>query len=527
MAPFSQRLADIQKEDYISGRPPFVCTIDRFARSRSGHWIRSGLKILLTAASTIPPKNGLRFIMQQHTINGAGTGRVTRILPVHRLNRPQSDLDLKRQWELEHSQGSPEAKALLEASEALRTSDYPVAFPTETVYGLGADATRSAAVRGIYKAKQRPSDNPLIVHFSSIEHLERLLKPVPLEGQHVESQHENETLIPKIYEPLITRFWPGPLTIILPNPPHSPLAPEVTSNLTTFGARMPSAPLARLLIELADRPLAAPSANASTKPSPTTAQHVYSDLQGRVDLILDGGPCGVGVESTVVDGLSFPPAILRPGGVGIEELRACPGWENVRIGYQDGALQGKAAPRAPGMKYRHYSPKAKVVLFEPGQNTDSVAQRVAQDIPGNVEPENNPSPWSIGVVRTQVWKKGLDMNISSPGATTRLDKDSNQTLTNSPPSSSSSDPISHIRVLPSNACDNTKTSTHLIDMFDIDLGRDPSNIARGLFSALRDLDELGVSTIYVEGISDTEGDLSAAVMNRLRKAAEEEIKAAP
>lgn len=465
-------------------------------------------------------------MMQEHTINGAGVGRVTRILPVHRLNRPQSDSDLQKQWAVEHEQGTSQSKALLEASEALRTSDFPVAFPTETVYGLGADATRSAAVRGIYKAKQRPSDNPLIVHFSSIEHLKRLLNtPAPGE-QHAESEHETKNPIPKIYESLIARFWPGPLTIILPNPPHSPLAPEVTSNLTTFGARMPSAPLARLLIQLADRPLAAPSANASTKPSPTTAQHVFADLEGRVDLILDGGPCGVGVESTVVDGLSHPPAILRPGGVGIEELRTCPGWEDVRIGYQDGALQGKAAPRAPGMKYRHYSPKAKVVLFEPGQNTDSVSRRVIQDIPGNVELENRPAPWSIGVVRAGAWRKGLGMTILSPSdAGARLNTCSNHTTTVSPPSSSPNNPTSHIRVLLPTAC-QSKSRPQSIDIFDIDLGHDPSNIARGLFSALRDLDERNVSTIYVEGISDTEGDLSAAVMNRLRKAAEEEIKTA-
>ncbi|KAL1998791.1 hypothetical protein VTN02DRAFT_5558 [Thermoascus thermophilus] len=251
----------------------------------------------------------------------AAPPRPTRILTVQRLSKgPEAGQSLSEWWAAERSRGTPEAAAIAEAADALRTSDVPVAFPTETVYGLGADATRSTAVRGIYRAKQRPSDNPLIVHVDSLSMLRRLLHPATTPAGPVEPDG-----IPPIYTPLIERFWPGPLTIILPNPPGSLLAREVTSNLPTFGVRMPSSPLARLLIHVADRPLAAPSANASTKPSPTTAQHVYHDLHGRIDLILDGGPCGVGVESTVVDGLTDPPVILRPGGIGIEELRSCPG----------------------------------------------------------------------------------------------------------------------------------------------------------------------------------------------------------
>lgn len=419
--------------------------------------------------------------------------------------------------------GSPESKNLLEAAEALRSTDTPVAFPTETVYGLGAVATRSAAVQGIYKAKQRPSDNPLIVHVCSREQLQKILRPSgPPAGAdgttHTPADTETGS-IPPIYETLISRFWPGPLTIILPNPPQSPLAPEVTSNLPTFGVRMPSSDLARLLIYLADEPLAAPSANASTKPSPTTAQHVHTDLHGRIDIILDGGPCGVGVESTVVDGLSDPPAILRPGGIGIEEIRTCKGWENVRIGYNDGAQRGKEAPRAPGMKYRHYSPKAKVVLFEAGQGQDSVAKKVQQDLGCG---QSGGDVKRIGVARTRLWKTGLGL-IQQNGAGSRNSTTGTDSNDLAEPSSSTVSArqiapltLAHTQILGLN---NNTT-----EMYDVSLGVEAESIARGLFSALRTLDERGVDIIYVEGISDTEGDLSAAIMNRLRKAAEVEMK---
>ncbi|KAK4144939.1 Threonylcarbamoyl-AMP synthase, partial [Dichotomopilus funicola] len=215
---------------------------------------------------------------------------------------------------------------LREAAHLLRTSAIPVAFPTETVYGLGADATRSDAVRGIYTAKGRPSDNPLIVHVCDLDMLRGLVRPgwtrkTTNPGTESGPEEEDDP-IPAIYHPLIRAFWPGPLTILLPlpaptitpTPTTNPLAPEVTSTLPTFGARLPSSSLARTLIRLTSRPLAAPSANASTRPSPTTAQHVYDDLHGKIELVLDGGACEVGVESTVVDGLCVPPVVLRPGG---------------------------------------------------------------------------------------------------------------------------------------------------------------------------------------------------------------------
>ncbi|KAG5289340.1 translation initiation protein Sua5 [Histoplasma ohiense] len=486
-------------------------------------------------------RNGLPGKTPKEINRNAGD-RVTCVFPVHSLNFPIQDTTkaLVEKWTVENDRGNPEAKVLLEAAEALCTSDIPVAFPTETVYGLGADATRSAAVQGIYKAKQRPSDNPLIVHVSSREQLQRLLQPhssSSSQGDYCSRTEGSQqggkgSFIPPIYEPLISKFWPGPLTIILPNPTPSPLAPEVTSTLRTFGVRMPSSPVARLLIYLADRPLAAPSANASTKPSPTTAQHVYADLQGRINMILDGGPCGVGVESTVVDGLLYPPAVLRPGGIGIEEIRACPGWENVQIGYKDGALQGKEVPRAPGMKYKHYSPKAKVVLFEAGQDVEAVKSKLLRDLSvaagreGHGGEKITSSIPRVGIVRAKLWKMGLgitgtDCDISD-GATGSEASSISNTFTD-PLDSSSPVTLYHptcLRLVPSVDLDVVTP----IELFDIDIGPDTDSIARGLFSALRGLDEKNVSIIYVEGISDTEGDLAAAIMNRLRKAAEEEIR---
>ncbi|KAF2211212.1 hypothetical protein CERZMDRAFT_43815 [Cercospora zeae-maydis SCOH1-5] len=355
---------------------------------------------------------------------------------------------------------SLDAQYLQQAANDLKTSDVPVAFPTETVYGLGADATRSDAVKGIYKAKQRPSDNPLIVHFHSLLQLRSLLHG------HASSEANGvgEDPIPAIYHSLISRFWPGPLTIILPNPDNSPLAPEVTAGLRTFGARMPRHPLALALLSLADVPIAAPSANASTKPSPTAAEHVAYDLNGRISTILDGGTCDVGVESTVVDGISQqPPVVLRPGGISLEQIRSCSGWEDTQIGYKDISEKG-TQPRAPGMKYRHYSPKATVVLFEAGK-----------------------SPPSGDELKARI------------GAQARIGL-----------------------VAPTKHRASIAGST--VEVLDVALGANTGNIARGIFSALRVLDREDVDAIFVEGIDDNEGSLAAAVMNRLRKAAEVRVE---
>ena len=392
--------------------------------------------------------------------------------------------------------------SLQEAAAYLRTSDNPVAIPTETVYGLAADATRSASTKGIYAAKGRPSDNPLIVHVCDLEMLRSLL-----DGTTTSSPEEDP--IPARYKPLIDRFWPGPLTLLMPNPSPSKLAPEVTARLPSFGARMPSTPLALSLIKLAGVPLAAPSANASTKPSPTTAQHVKHDLDGKIELILDGGPCAVGVESTVVDGLCDPPAVLRPGGVGIDELRTCPGWENVVKAYEDHGYDGKSAPRAPGMKYKHYSPKARVVLYEATckEGSDGITPSDAQtacsssmengDVAGSAN--GRPTRKKIGIIRTQRWKQGAGLRSDKLRLAT-------------------GEPGTSYDVLEGHLVDGSGEVVG--ELLDIDLGRDTRRIAQGLFWALRELDQRGADIIFVDGIED-EIDIAGAVMNRLRKAASE------
>ncbi|WP_156272448.1 L-threonylcarbamoyladenylate synthase [Neomoorella glycerini] len=216
-----------------------------------------------------------------------------------------------------------------------------VAFPTETVYGLGANALDGRAVRRIFRAKGRPADNPLIVHIASFRDVQDLVAYLP----------PRTTL-------LMQRFWPGPLTLVLP---RSDLIPDiVTAGLDTVGIRMPSHPVAQALIRVARLPIAAPSANISGRPSPTTGQHVLKDLRGKIDAVVDGGPATVGVESTVLDLTTPVPTILRPGGVTYEDLKAVLG--EVAI---DPAVRGSqvAQPRAPGMKYKHYAPRGEVYLI--------------------------------------------------------------------------------------------------------------------------------------------------------------------
>ncbi|KAK3904619.1 translation factor [Staphylotrichum tortipilum] len=385
-------------------------------------------------------------------------------------------------WEVPSASSSSEVLAPLhEAAHLLRTTSVPVAFPTETVYGLGADATRSPAVRGIYAAKGRPSDNPLIVHVSDLTMLRGLLSPSP--------SPEGVDPIPAIYHPLISRFWPGPLTILLPLPSPSPLAAEVTSTLPTFGARLPASALARTLISLTGAPLAAPSANASTRPSPTAAQHVCDDLQGRIELVLDGGACAVGVESTVVDGLCSPPVVLRPGGVGVEEIRGCAGWEGVQRAYKDGS-EGEEKPRAPGMKYKHYSPRARVVLFEAGGR------------PGREVVEG---AGAVGVVRTGGWSMAGGLGCSG--------------LEEVKAAEGQGEVDAGFVVMEGLLVDGEGKATGA-RLLDVDLGGDVKGVAHGLFAVLRELDRLGADVILVEGVSDGD-DLAAAVMNRLRKAASE------
>lgn len=435
----------------------------------------------------------------------------TNILPVDptklgKITFEKSANDLIDSWNLEYTEGKDYA-SLRRAADELVKSDTPVGFPTETVYGLGADATRSSAVKAIFAAKGRPADNPLIVHIHSLTQLRKLLSG-SLGGTIAATPLSDSDPIPKIYRPLIERFWPGPLTIILPTPANSILAPEVTTGLSTFGARMPRSILALSLLRLCDRPLAAPSANASTRPSPTAAEHVFDDLQGKIHTIIDGGPCEVGVESTVVDGLTGQPTILRPGGVTVEDLRQCPGWENVAIGYKDKQEGAGAKPRAPGMKYRHYSPKARVVLFEAGAGKPTFTEFKTHKI--------------IGVIRTKAWEHAL--GYSSNAYTNGMIGNASHIVPSVTTNGVSSRQTNLLRSVVQHHIPHAQLYTvenEGIDVWDINLRAESADVARGLFSALRELDKKNVETIFVEGIDDTTGDdIAAAVMNRLRKAAE-------
>ena len=271
-----------------------------------------------------------------------------------------------------------ETKVSIQTAAKVLHSDAVVAFPTETVYGLGANALSTTAVEKIYRAKNRPPDNPLITHFGSLKHLESF------------------SPIPEIYLPLVETFWPGPLTILIPVTPEMGISPLVTAGLDTLAVRVPSSPLARALIFEADLPIAAPSANASTRPSPTLAEHVYSDLNTRIPLILTAdedfeSQCDVGLESTVVDGLSSPPMILRLGGISLEDIRALGGpWRDTGIYKKPVETQCQThgdspveefKPRTPGMKYRHYSPRCPVYVYaygsrQPGRPSDLLPPRV-------------------------------------------------------------------------------------------------------------------------------------------------------
>ena len=217
-----------------------------------------------------------------------------------------------------------------------------VAIPTETVYGLGADGLNPTAVAHIFEAKGRPQDNPLILHIPEADWLSRYCTDIPAAAW-----------------TLAERFWPGPMTMILP---RRPMVPDVvTAGLDTVGMRCPQHPLCREIIRLADRPVAAPSGNTSGRPSPTTAQHMMEDMNGKIDAIVDGGPCSVGVESTIIDLTCEPPRLLRPGGITLEQLRSVLGTVDVDPAVTR-LLGAGEKPKAPGMKYRHYAPKAPVTV---------------------------------------------------------------------------------------------------------------------------------------------------------------------
>ncbi|KAF9263468.1 translation factor [Marasmius fiardii PR-910] len=365
---------------------------------------------------------------------------------------------------------SPETLQSLQTAARHLKSRHPVVFPTETVYGLGALALDSTASSLIFSIKGRPADNPLIVHVSSMQMLHRLIP--------------NNFAIPHSYRVLMSRFWPGSLTLLFPSNPH--IVPSIiTAQQPTVAVRMPSHPIARALIALTDAPIAAPSANSSGKPSPTVAEHVFSDLGSKISYILDGGPCAVGVESTVIDGLNEDGNIrvLRPGGVTVENIEQAlqedlPTGQRIpqvlvhRRDYHDEVLE--AAPTTPGMKYRHYSPSVPVNLLMTTSPPNGVVPRNIHSYLTTLSTTfDTPLPARIGVM----------FLTDSPLGTYHL------------------------------------PDLNGVEWLHYELGpkSDPSIAARRLFDGLLSLERKGVHIILIEEVDEVKEGL--AVMNRVQKAA--------
>jgi L-threonylcarbamoyladenylate synthase len=269
-----------------------------------------------------------------------------------------------------------ELSKILEPVIADLVASHPAAIPTETVYGLAANALDSVACQRIYTAKKRPSDNPLISHISSLEMLRMLVRPVAGDGS--QTNVLDALSIPEKLKPVLCKFWPGPLTVLLPKKDGVP--DVVTAGLDTVAVRFPAHPIARKIIEMCGFPLAAPSANLSGRPSPTTAAHVLEDLGGRINFIVDGGSSEFGLESTVLDATRSPPMILRPGSITERMLREL--LPDIRVFKKDSDFltaeetkQMEERPATPGMKYRHYSPTSPLLLFE-GADPDQVEGRL-------------------------------------------------------------------------------------------------------------------------------------------------------
>ena len=338
-----------------------------------------------------------------------------------------------------------------------------VAFPTETVYGLGASALDPKGIEKIFTAKGRPSDNPLIVHITRTEDVFELVQSVP-----------EKALM------LIKAFWPGPLTIIFKK---QPIIPDiVTAGGDTVAIRMPDHPVAKALIEIAGVPLVAPSANASGKPSPTTAKHVLEDLDGKINGIIDGGSSAVGIESTVIDMTEEPPVLLRPGGITQRMIEGVIG-PILRDQQLDKIHRGKAAGeeerspdklRSPGMKYTHYAPRAEVVILR--GTREKVLAKIRE-----LQKSYQEAGQQVGIIT-------VDENLKS--YETALKDHGKETF--NPPC---------IRSLGSE--------------------KDVEKMAANLFSILREFDQTDVAVILAEALEDRE--MGYAIMNRLSKAAGQNI----
>lgn len=337
-----------------------------------------------------------------------------------------------------------------EAAELLRAGKL-VAFPTETVYGLGGNAYDSTASARIYAAKGRPSDNPLIVHISCFDELPPLVSVIPDEAK-----------------ALADRFWPGPLTMIMNKSDIIPK--ETTGGLDTVAIRMPSHPIANRLIKEAGIPIAAPSANASGRPSTTKAGHVIEDLDGKIDMIIDGGSSDIGLESTIVDLTVKPALILRPGYITIEMLREV----IPDIEYDKAVLKrikdDTIVAKAPGMKYRHYAPKGELTIFE--GDAKAVSSHIYNEAKEKLE-----SGYTVGILTSDELAKSYE----------------------------------------SLATEKANAVNPKLYIKDIGSRENEAEIAAGLFDALRYFDEIGAEYIYAEAFS--EGGIGQAIMNRLMKAA--------
>lgn len=323
-----------------------------------------------------------------------------------------------------------------EAARLLQCNEL-IAFPTETVYGLGGNGLEDKTVEKIYTAKGRPSDNPLILHIANRAQLGELVSEVPPLG-----------------EVLMEAFWPGPLTLVFPKKPG--VAMRASAGLDTVAIRMPDHPLALALIRAARLPIAAPSANVSGRPSPTTAQHVLEDLDGRIAGILDGGPTGIGVESTVVDITGDVPMILRPGGITAEQIAEIIG----EVAIDPGILNEETAPKSPGMKYRHYAPQGQMWLVR----GDTIAEMTK----------------GIRNAARKAAEEGKKVGILATEETFR-EYDEEYTVV---------------------TCGER---------------RDLISVARRLYDVLRQFDQASVDVIFAETFP--EGGVGTAIMNRLTKAA--------
>lgn len=331
-----------------------------------------------------------------------------------------------------------EQYSLKKATEILKLGGL-VAFPTETVYGLGADGLNKQASKKIYAAKGRPSDNPLILHIADWEQLQKIARDISEDATRV-----------------MRAFWPGPLTVILNKKEEVPY--ETTGGLDTVAVRMPSHPIARRLLSESQICVAAPSANTSGRPSPTSAKHVFEDMDGKIDMIIDGGSVGLGLESTIVDFTSDVPTILRPGFITIEMLREIiPNVVLDKALTAEGRVEHRKA-KAPGMKYKHYAPKADLTLVK-GEQT-KVIEKINE-----LAREKEQEGYRVGVIGTEEsisdYTVGLVKNIGKRG--------------------------------------------------------EEKDIAANLYRILREFDESDVEYIYSEVFEEEQ--LGQAIMNRLKKAA--------